>query len=112
MNRRERDNKGMKPTRRSARLMCEKMSMEMLNKDKNAVVHGAGVAEAGNYASVNGLNMYDEIHGTGMPLVLLHGGLTTIDSSLKRFCRPWRRPGRSSPSSSRDTGTRPTSIAR
>lgn len=27
------------------------------------------------YASVNGLNMYYEVHGTGEPLVLLHGGL-------------------------------------
>lgn len=28
-----------------------------------------------NYASVNGLDMYYEIHGTGEPLILLHGGL-------------------------------------
>ncbi len=28
----------------------------------------------GSYASVNGLNIYYEIHGTGKPLVLLHGG--------------------------------------
>jgi pimeloyl-ACP methyl ester carboxylesterase len=27
------------------------------------------------YASVNGLNLYYEIHGTGKPLILLHGGL-------------------------------------
>jgi len=32
----------------------------------------------GAYASVNGLEMYYEIHGTGMPLVLLPGGLMTI----------------------------------
>jgi pimeloyl-ACP methyl ester carboxylesterase len=37
---------------------------------------------AGSYASVNGLNMYYEIHGTGSPLVLLHGGLTTIETSF------------------------------
>lgn len=36
----------------------------------------------GKYASVNGLNMYYEIHGTGRPLVLLHGALTTIDTSF------------------------------
>ncbi len=30
------------------------------------------------YANVNGLNMYYEIHGTGQPLVLLHGGLGVI----------------------------------
>src|SRR5262245_17534122 len=31
------------------------------------------------YASVNGLQLYHEIHGSGRPLVLLHGGLMTID---------------------------------
>ena len=36
----------------------------------------------GSYASVNGLKMYYEIHGTGRPLVLLHGALTTIDTSF------------------------------
>jgi pimeloyl-ACP methyl ester carboxylesterase len=34
----------------------------------------------GNYAEVNGLNMYYEIHGTGEPLVLLHGAYMTIDA--------------------------------
>lgn len=33
----------------------------------------------GAYAAVNGLELYYEIHGTGRPLVLLHGGLHTID---------------------------------
>ena len=31
------------------------------------------------YASVNGLNMYYEIHGTGESLVVLHGAYMTID---------------------------------
>jgi len=30
-------------------------------------------------APVNGLDMYYEIHGTGRPLLLMHGGLLTID---------------------------------
>lgn len=34
----------------------------------------------GNYAPVNGLEMYYEIHGTGQPLVLLHGAYMTIDA--------------------------------
>jgi pimeloyl-ACP methyl ester carboxylesterase len=35
------------------------------------------------YAPVNGLNMYYEIHGNGdMPLVLIHGGGSTIESSF------------------------------
>ncbi len=33
----------------------------------------------GNYASVNGLRMYYEIHGQGQPVILLHGGLGVID---------------------------------
>ena len=32
-----------------------------------------------NYANVNGLNLYYELHGTGKPLVLVHGGLGTIE---------------------------------
>ncbi len=35
---------------------------------------------SGNYAEVNGLRMYYEIHGTGEPLVVLHGAYMTIDS--------------------------------
>ena len=36
-------------------------------------------APAGSYAEVNGLNLYYEIHGTGEPLVVLHGGLGSTD---------------------------------
>ncbi len=35
--------------------------------------------ERTGYADVNGLHMYYELHGEGTPLVLLHGGLLTID---------------------------------
>jgi pimeloyl-ACP methyl ester carboxylesterase len=36
----------------------------------------------GNYVEVNGLNMYYEIHGTGQPLVLLHGAFSAIGTSF------------------------------
>lgn len=36
----------------------------------------------GIYASVNGLNIYYEIHGAGRPLVLLHGALSAIGTSF------------------------------
>lgn len=36
-------------------------------------------AGPGEYADINGLNIYYETHGTGRPLVLLHGGLGSGD---------------------------------
>ena len=38
--------------------------------------------ETTGYAPVNGLRMYYEVNGEGRPLVLLHGGLMTIDLSF------------------------------
>jgi pimeloyl-ACP methyl ester carboxylesterase len=35
----------------------------------------SGAPGAGQYAEVNGLNLYYETHGAGRPLILLHGGL-------------------------------------
>src|SRR3954470_5589911 len=35
----------------------------------------AGTPGTGAYAEVNGINLYYETHGSGRPLVLLHGGL-------------------------------------
>jgi pimeloyl-ACP methyl ester carboxylesterase len=37
---------------------------------------------AGSYVSVNGLEMYYEVHGTGKPLVLLHGAFSAIGTSF------------------------------
>lgn len=34
----------------------------------------------GNYAEVNGLEMYYEVHGTGRPLIVLHGAYMTVDT--------------------------------
>ncbi|HSK98698.1 MAG TPA: alpha/beta hydrolase [Rubrobacteraceae bacterium] len=34
----------------------------------------------GNYAAVNGLQMYYEVHGSGDPLVVLHGAYMTIET--------------------------------
>ena len=39
------------------------------------------------YADVNGIKLYHEIYGQGEPLVLIHGGLTTIGEMLG-----WVRP--------------------
>jgi pimeloyl-ACP methyl ester carboxylesterase len=39
----------------------------------------------GKYADVNGLKMYYEVHGNGFPLVLIHGGGSTIGTSFGRI---------------------------
>ncbi|MBT1704301.1 alpha/beta hydrolase [Fulvivirgaceae bacterium PWU20] len=39
----------------------------------------------GNYADVNGLKMYYEIHGEGFPLVLIHGGGSNINTTFGRI---------------------------
>jgi pimeloyl-ACP methyl ester carboxylesterase len=40
------------------------------------------------YAPVNGLRLYYEVHGSGRPLVLLHGGLMTIDLNFGPMLAP------------------------
>jgi pimeloyl-ACP methyl ester carboxylesterase len=47
----------------------------------------AATAERGAYASVNGIRMYYETYGParGVPLVLLHGGGSTIDATFGRI---------------------------
>lgn len=40
---------------------------------------GTASAQTGFYAPVNGIRMYYEIHGSGQPLILIHGGGSTID---------------------------------
>jgi pimeloyl-ACP methyl ester carboxylesterase len=37
-------------------------------------------ARGGRYAEVNGINLYYESHGSGPPLILLHGGLYSIEN--------------------------------
>ena len=38
----------------------------------------------GEYAEVHGLKMYYEVHGKGRPVVLLHGGMNTIQTSFAK----------------------------
>ena len=40
------------------------------------------------YAPINGLKFYYEIHGSGRPLVLLHGGLLTIELNFRPLLGP------------------------
>jgi pimeloyl-ACP methyl ester carboxylesterase len=45
----------------------------------------AAMAKQGQFATVNGMKMYYEIHGTGKPLVLIHGGGSTVESTYGRI---------------------------
>jgi len=42
-------------------------------------------AQQGNYLPVNGIRMYYEIHGTGHPLVLIHGGGSTLYTTFGKI---------------------------
>ena len=67
---------------------------------------------SGGYADVNGINLYYETHGSGRPLVLLHGGL----GSGEMFGADPARAGRPPPghrwSTCRGTAGPPTSTGR
>lgn len=41
--------------------------------------------DTSGYADVNGMNMYYEIHGKGRPIILLHGGGSTIQTTFGRI---------------------------
>src|SRR5688572_20713840 len=43
--------------------------------------HSARQEPTAGYAPVNGINMYYEVHGSGEPVVLLHGAFMTITNN-------------------------------
>jgi len=45
------------------------------------VAAGTSAQSTGHYAEINGIKLYYEIHGNGSPLVVLHGGGSTIESN-------------------------------
>jgi pimeloyl-ACP methyl ester carboxylesterase len=46
------------------------------------MTNGHDARGPGDYVSVNGLDMYYEVHGEGRPLVLLHGAFSAIGTSF------------------------------
>lgn len=38
-----------------------------------------------DYITINGLRMYYEVHGNGQPLILIHGGLSSIQTSFAKI---------------------------
>ena len=47
--------------------------------------HGTHRPRQSAYADVNGVHMYHEVYGGGSPLVLLHGGILTIELNFAQL---------------------------
>lgn len=45
----------------------------------------AQTKELGQYVNINGIKMYYEVHGSGKPLVLIHGGGSTINTTFGKI---------------------------
>lgn len=50
-----------------------------MTSDKAAAKRSSTTALKTGHVAVNGVDYYYEIHGQGEPLVMLHGGLMSID---------------------------------
>src|ERR1700730_10684647 len=64
------------------------------------------------YADVDGLHMYYEVYGQGSPLVLLHGGMLTIDLSFAALIPALAGQHQLIGGKCRDTAAPPTSTGR
>lgn len=74
-------------------IACILVSCQNMNEPKTEAVVNKTDSTSG-FAPVNGLNMYYEIHGSGTPLVLIHGGgstiYTTFGQTLKLFAKKYK----------------------
>jgi pimeloyl-ACP methyl ester carboxylesterase len=61
---------------------CKEEKEKKLN---SGTIKDQSTAMVSGYAPVNSLKMYYEIHGEGQPLVLIHGGGSTIGTSFGRI---------------------------
>jgi len=76
--------KGTKKAKRADRAAKVKKAAKPAKIAKNKAGKKAS-KKAGQYADVNGLRMYYEVHGKGQPLVLLHGAFSAIGSSFGKM---------------------------
>ena len=64
---------------------CNNNNKKGENKEKLKAIRTDSIHLKSDYSDVNGLKMYYEIYGQGKPLVLIHGGGSTIQSSFGRI---------------------------
>lgn len=63
---------------------CSKENKTEMKSTNESTIATDSLTVQSGYADVNGLHMYYEIYGQGNPLVLLHGGGSTIQSSFEK----------------------------
>jgi pimeloyl-ACP methyl ester carboxylesterase len=66
-------------------MVSEPHELQIARERKSDLPRNGQHPHQGRFATVNGLKMYYEIHGHGQPLVLLHGGGSTIHSTFGRI---------------------------
>src|SRR5260221_2169006 len=66
-------------------LILSSCSKDKRIENNNETTVEGSISFKSDYAEVNGLKMYYEIYGEGEPLVLIHGGGSTIQSSFGRI---------------------------
>ncbi len=59
-----------------------KKSVETENENNMTISASDKTTMTNGYSEVNGIKMYYEIYGQGKPLVLIHGGGSTIQTSF------------------------------
>jgi pimeloyl-ACP methyl ester carboxylesterase len=74
---------------RAQNMSAPKINMTSAVVGTNMTSPSTGIKEetlnsSSGFAPVNGLEMYYEVHGKGLPLVLIHGGGSTIQTSFGR----------------------------
>jgi pimeloyl-ACP methyl ester carboxylesterase len=62
---------------------CNKSNNTKQTIDNTKLAMDSSTFKSG-YSDVNGLKMYYEIHGQGKPLILIHGGGSTIQSNFEK----------------------------
>lgn len=55
------------------------------NPNSPKMTQQSNTTKTKGFATVNGLKMYYEIHGSGAPLVLIHGGGSTLETTFGRI---------------------------
>ncbi len=66
-------------------ISCENKKDVNLNTDAMKNTDTTALNYTSAFADINGLKMYYEIHGAGEPLVLIHGGGSTIETTFGRL---------------------------